>query len=127
MSSEGLHEPREKLLSQTIDFHRAVVSMKEELEALDWYQQRVDAAEDEELKRILAHHRDEEKEHFVMLLEWLRRRDPVLSGFLKTYLFTDADITTLEALEEQGGPSREAEIPSVGSLKEESSDKISGS
>ena len=74
--SAGLHEPEERLSRQTIDRHRALVSVQEELEAVDWYDQRVDAATDAELAAILAHNRDEEKEHASMVLEWLRRHDP---------------------------------------------------
>ena len=86
---EGLHEPAEQLSPQTIDMHRAIVSLIEELEAVDWYQQRVDACRDPELKAILAHNRDEEKEHAAMVLEWIRRKDPSFSKELKDYLFTD--------------------------------------
>ena len=68
--------------------HRAIVSLMEELEAIDWYQQRADACKDPELRAILAHNRDEEKEHAAMVLEWIRRRDAVLSKELKDYLFT---------------------------------------
>ena len=75
-SSANYHEPVEMLQTSTLDHHRALVSLMEELEAIDWYQQRIDAAGDEELKKILAHNRDEEKEHAAMALEWLRRRDP---------------------------------------------------
>src|SRR4051812_23901663 len=86
-NSVGLHEAQELLRAETMDRHRALASMQEELEAVDWYDQRVDAASDPELKQILAHNRDEEKEHFVMTLEWLRRRDPKLSGELQSRLF----------------------------------------
>jgi len=72
--------------------HRAIISLMEELEAVDWYNQRVDACKDEELKTILAHNRDEEKEHAAMVLEWIRRRDPAFSHELKDYLFTEGDI-----------------------------------
>ena len=88
-SSGSLHEPAEKLSGGTIDRHRAIVSVMEELEAVDWYNQRVDACKDPELKKILAHNRDEEKEHAAMVLEWIRRRDEVLTKELKDYLFTD--------------------------------------
>lgn len=64
----------------------------EELEAVDWYNQRVDACKDKELKAILEHNRDEEKEHAAMDLEWIRRRDSVLDKELKDYLFTDKKI-----------------------------------
>ena len=88
MSSVGYHEPIEELSSATRDMHRAIVSLMEELEAIDWYNQRVDACKDEELKHILAHNRDEEKEHAAMVLEWIRRKDPAFSVQLKDYLFT---------------------------------------
>ena len=76
MASEGFHESTEDLTSQTLDLHRAIRSLMEELEAIDWYQQRVDATKDDALRAILAHNRDEEKEHASMLLEWIRRQDP---------------------------------------------------
>jgi hypothetical protein len=78
--SAGLHEPADLLSSETIDRHRAIVSLQEELEAVDWYDQRVQAATDPELAELLAHNRDEEKEHAAMVLEWLRRRDPALDA-----------------------------------------------
>ncbi len=96
MASEGLHEPAEKLRAETIDYHRAMVSLMEELEAVDWYNQRADATSDEGLKAILEHNRDEEKEHAAMTLEWLRRRDPVLDEQLRTYLFTEGPVTEVE-------------------------------
>jgi ferritin-like protein len=86
---EGLHEPAQALSPQTLDMHRAIVSLIEELEAIDWYQQRVDACRDPALKAILAHNRDEEKEHAAMVLEWIRRNDPTFSKELKDYLFTE--------------------------------------
>ena len=92
MANEGYHEPVEELSDETRDMHRAIVSLMEELEAVDWYNQRVDACKDDELKAILAHNRDEEKEHAAMLLEWIRRRDAKLDDELKDYLFTDKSI-----------------------------------
>jgi hypothetical protein len=74
-ASQGWHERDELLSERTQDLHRAIVSLQEELEAVDWYQQRIDATRDPELKQILAHNRDEEKEHAMMLLEWIRRHD----------------------------------------------------
>ena len=103
MASEGLHEPEDRLRPETIDRHRAVVSLTEELQAVDWYDQRIDASTDDELKAILRHNRDEEKEHASMVLEWLRRRDPVLDGHLRTYLFTEGSITEREVEAESGG------------------------
>ncbi|ACL71928.1 encapsulin-associated ferritin-like protein [Thioalkalivibrio sulfidiphilus] len=96
MSNEGYHEPYEELSDETRDMHRAIISLMEELEAVDWYQQRVDACKDEELKAILAHNRDEEKEHAAMVLEWIRRRDKTFDKELRDYLFTDKPIAGLE-------------------------------
>ena len=93
MSSVGYHEPVEELSDETRDMHRAIVSLMEELEAIDWYNQRADACKDPELQAILAHNRDEEKEHAAMVLEWIRRHDAVLSRQLKNFLFNDRPIT----------------------------------
>jgi ferritin-like protein len=103
MASESLHESAKQLRPETIDRHRAVSSLMEELEAVDWYDQRIDAATDEELKQILAHNRDEEKEHAAMVLEWLRRRDPKLDEHLRTYLFTERPVLEIEDEVEHGG------------------------
>lgn len=92
MSNEGYHEPVEQLSVKTRDMHRAIVSLMEELEAVDWYNQRVDACSDADLKAILAHNRDEEKEHAAMVLEWIRRNDPSFDHELRDYLFTDKPI-----------------------------------
>lgn len=93
MANEGYHEPLEELSAETRDMHRAIVSLMEELEAVDWYNQRMDACSDPELKAILGHNRDEEKEHAAMILEWIRRRDPAFDKELRDYLFTDKPIT----------------------------------
>jgi ferritin-like protein len=92
MANEGYHEPVEELTAETRDMHRAIISLMEELEAVDWYNQRVDACSDKELAAILAHNRDEEKEHAAMVLEWIRRRDPRFDKELKDYLFTTEEI-----------------------------------
>jgi len=92
MANEGYHEPINELSDYTRDMHRAITSLMEELEAVDWYNQRVDACKDEELKAILAHNRDEEKEHAAMVLEWIRRKDPSFDKELKDYLFTEKPI-----------------------------------
>jgi ferritin-like protein len=92
MSHEGYHEPIELLSAKTRDMHRAIVSLMEELEAIDWYNQRVDACSDADLKAILAHNRDEEKEHAAMVIEWIRRNDPKFDHELRDYLFTDKQI-----------------------------------
>ncbi|HTZ36391.1 MAG TPA: encapsulin-associated ferritin-like protein [Stellaceae bacterium] len=105
MSSESLHEDPKALGPDIVDRHRAVVSLMEELEATDWYDQRIAATADEELKAVLAHNRDEEKEHAAMVLEWLRRRDPVLDANLRKYLFTDEPLAVLVAEEKAEPPS----------------------
>jgi uncharacterized protein len=96
MANEGYHEPTAELSDDTRDMHRAIISLMEELEAVDWYQQRIDACKDKELKAILAHNRDEEKEHAAMVLEWIRRRDETFDRQLRAYLFTDKPIVGLE-------------------------------
>ncbi len=95
-NSVGLHEAADELSPDTIDRHRAITSIQEELEAVDWYDQRVNATRDETLAAVLAHNRDEEKEHAAMTLEWLRRHDPILDAHLRTYLFTSTPITEIE-------------------------------
>lgn len=92
MANEGYHEALETLSPETKDMHRAITSLMEELEAVDWYNQRMDATTDPELKRILEHNRDEEKEHAAMVLEWIRRRDPKLDEKLREVLFSEGDI-----------------------------------
>jgi ferritin-like protein len=102
MSSEGYHEPIEKLDAAVIDRHRAIQSIMEELEAIDWYDQRVAATDDPDLAAVLGHNRDEEKEHAAMTIEWLRRHDPVFDRHLRTYLFTEGSITETETEAEHG-------------------------
>jgi ferritin-like protein len=96
-ASAGFHESEAHLTPATRDMHRALVSLIEELEAIDWYQQRVDATEDAELRAILGHNRDEEKEHAAMVLEWIRRKDPTFAARLREYLFTEGAIVGREA------------------------------
>ena len=119
-SSATLHESTEKLKPETIDRHRAIVSLMEELEAVDWYDQRVDAATDDELRAILAHNRDEEKEHAVMTLEWLRRHDAALDRQLRTYLFAAKPVLEVEAAdtaEEDAGETQSDGSLGIGSLR----------
>jgi ferritin-like protein len=104
MASEGYHEPVELLDADVRDRHRAIASIMEELEAVDWYDQRVHATHDADLAAVLAHNRDEEKEHAAMAIEWLRRHDRVFDRHLRTYLFTDAPITEIEAEVEADEP-----------------------
>jgi ferritin-like protein len=122
MASEGFHEREERLKPETRDMHRAVVSLMEELEAIDWYQQRMDVAHDDELRAILRHNRDEEMEHAAMVLEWIRRRNPTFDGKLRPYLFTSGSIVEREdALEGgadgNGSRSSASPRPTIGSLR----------
>src|SRR5215467_5596052 len=102
-SSVGFHENEAVLAPATKDRHRALASLQEELEAIDWYDQRVDATDDPELKAILAHNRDEEREHAMMVLEWLRRRAPGFEEQMRTYLFKEGPILAAEAAATGGG------------------------
>ena len=94
MSSVGYHEPIEELNDEVRDMHRAIVSLMEELEAVDWYNQRAAACKDPVLKAILEHNRDEEKEHASMVMEWIRRKDKRFAKEMKDYLFTTKSLTT---------------------------------
>ena len=89
------HEPHELLPQETLEYTRALSSLIEELEAIGWYQQRVDVTSDKQLKKILEHNRDEEMEHACMALEWIRRTVDGWDDMLKTYLFTEKDITKI--------------------------------
>src|SRR5690606_26530521 len=100
--ADVLHEARATMSEEVVDGHRAIRSLMEELEAVDWYAQRVDATNDQDVKEILAHNRDEEKEHAAMVLEWLRRRDPVFDHHLRTYLFTEGSILAIEEALDEG-------------------------
>jgi ferritin-like protein len=118
-NSAGLHESLDRLKPETVDRHRAVASIMEELEAVDWYDQRIDGTDDPELKAILAHNRDEEKEHAAMTLEWLRRHDPKLDEHLHTYLFTNKNVLEIEEEAEHGdsnGSSNDGSL-GIGSLR----------
>ena len=97
MSSESLHEPLELLSEHTKNLHRANVSLREELEAVDWYQQRAEACSDAELKAVLIHNKNEEIEHAMMTLEWLRRNDPTMAANIATYIGAAGPIVGVEA------------------------------
>src|SRR5580700_7536045 len=96
MSSETYHEPLELLSEETKNMHRAIVSLKEELEAVDWYQQRAEACSDEELRAVITHNKNEEIEHAMMNLEWIRRHHPVFDANIAKYLNSTAPIVTIE-------------------------------
>ena len=106
MAHEGWHESESSLSEENKDRHRALVSIEEELEAVDWYDQRIEATGNAELKAILAHNRDEEKEHAAMVLEWLRRNDAAIDGALRQYLFGSGSIVGREAevTDQSSGP-----------------------
>lgn len=109
--SDGYHEPIEWLSKETIEVHRALISLMEELEAIDWYQQRADACTDEDLKAILLHNKVEEMEHAMMSLEWILRRDPAFAKMARTYLFQEGPIVKMEQIEtgkDEGGSTNRA-------------------
>jgi len=110
------HEPVEMLDEKVLSISRATNSLKEEIEAIDWYNQRVAASKDPALKAILAHNRDEEIEHAVMLIEWLRRNMDKWDDELRTYLFTDGDITHLEDNVQGNVGTKESSL-NIGKLK----------
>ena len=115
MASVGYHEPVELLSATTKDLHRAIVSLMEELEAIDWYTQRAEACTDDELRRTITHNRNEEIEHACMTLEWIRRRSPEFDANLKRYLFTTGPITETEE-KATGGAGGEESATSTTSL-----------
>jgi ferritin-like protein len=126
-SSDGLHEATADLSAHTRNMHRALVSLQEELEAVDWYRQRADACGDQALRAVLLHNMREEIEHAAMVLEWLRRNDDSFDEHLRTYLFTEAPITETEdaatsgdAQQPESAPAPRAPTPpglTLGSLK----------
>ncbi len=122
MAHEGLHEAAEDLSQETRDMHRALISLQEELEAVDWYRQRADACGDAHLKSLLIHNMQEEMEHAAMLIEWVRRADSEFDTQLRTYLFTEAPVTEVEdaaeAEESAPEPAAAVPVPTIGALKE---------
>ena len=115
--SEYYHEPVEDLDEKTRNYTRALNSIKEEIDAIDWYNQRVVASKDPELKKVMAHNRDEEIEHAVMTLEWVRRNFPEWNDAMKTYLFTEKPITEIEEDEDADDDTSESGDLGIGSLK----------
>lgn len=107
------HAPYELLKPETRDMSRAIHSLMEELEAIDWYGQRADVCDDEELRRTLVHNMNEEKEHAAMVLEWIRRRDPEFDHVLREYLFTTGDILGVEAGSAKDGPAAPPAVATV--------------
>jgi len=118
MASDAYHESLDLLTEETRNMHRAVVSLTEELEAIDWYQQRADACSDPPLKDVLLHNKNEEIEHATMLMEWIRRHDGHFDAMMRTYLFTERPITAIEKGSETSGPAPlPAETLGIGSMK----------
>lgn len=117
-SSGSYHEPLSDLTTETRHMHQALVSLQEELEAVDWYRQRADACQDPDLKAILLHNMREEIEHACMVLEWLRRRNPDFAVQMETYLFTHTPITEIEEAQEEG------ETPQAGSGSTDSDSEL---
>lgn len=114
MGSESYHEPLELIPEETRNLHRAIVSLIEELEAVDWYQQRAGACSDPELKAVLLHHRNEEIEHAMMNLEWIRRNEPAFDENLRTYLFSQGPITQVEETATGGENGKGGAEPAAG-------------
>jgi len=125
MASDTYHEPLEQIPEPTRDLHRAISSLMEELEAIDWYQQRAGATQDPELRAILEHNRDEETEHAMMVLEWIRRNNPVFEKNVETYLSKTGPITELEAADK--GESAEGVKPDAGAKHSSSTSRNDGS
>ena len=118
MASDAYHESLDLLTEETRNLHRAIVSLKEELEAIDWYRQRADASSDPQLKDVLLHNKDEEIEHASMLLEWIRRHDTHFDSMMRTYLFTERPITGIEKSAKTGGPTPAGvETLGIGTMK----------
>jgi ferritin-like protein len=118
MTSEGYHEPLDLLSERTRNLHRAIVSVMEELNAIDWYQQRAEACSDPHLKDILVHNKNEEIEHAMMVLEWIRRHDDDFSTRMKTYLFTELPITDIEkAVTGDASPAAPSTTLGIGAMK----------
>jgi hypothetical protein len=105
--------------------HRAIVSLKEELEAVDWYQQRAEACSDEELRSVIVHNKNEEIEHAMMNLEWIRRHSEVFDANVKTYINSTGPILAIEKKQTEsevaasggGNPSMPSTSLGIGSLK----------
>lgn len=127
MGHESWHEPYEDLTPHTRDMHRAIISLMEELEAIDWYQQRADVTPDADLKAVMEHNRDEEIEHAMMTLEWLRRRSPKFDQNLRTYLFSEGPITEVEEKMKDGAEAGEGSPPAAKAPSKPTSKSADGS
>ena len=117
MASDSYHEPLDLLSEDTRNLHRAIVSLMEELEAIDWYGQRAEACSDENLKAVILHNRNEEIEHASMVLEWIRRHNDHFNDMLKKYLFTQGPITAIESAAGETPGGAPTTTLGIGSLK----------
>jgi uncharacterized protein len=104
MGFEQYHEPAEELPEKTRTFARLILSMIEEAEAIDWYEQRLALEQDKEARKIMAHTQKEEFIHFGMDLEFLLRRNPQWRIIMKNLLFTKGDLTKLAEKAEDEAP-----------------------
>jgi hypothetical protein len=114
MASDTYHESLDLLTADTVNMHRAIVSLMEELEAIDWYQQRADACSDPQLKDVLLHNKNEEIEHATMVMEWIRRHNDHFNEMMRKYLFTEQPITGIEKGAETDGPAPAAAAATLG-------------
>jgi ferritin-like protein len=121
MASEALHVPEARLSKTARLLHYALSSLMEELEAVDWYRQRADDTEDDELKQVLLHNMREEMEHACMLIEWMRRNNKDFSGHIDTYLYSEGPLLEVEAKADGGGggPKPKRASFTVGRMKQE--------
>ncbi len=118
MAADSYHESIDLLTEETRDMHRALVSLMEELQATDWYQQRADACSDPQLKDVLLHNKNEEIEHATMLMEWIRRHNGHFNEMMRTYLFTEQPITGIEkGAKADGATASAAETLGIGGMK----------
>ncbi len=116
MGSESYHEGPDTLSEEAKDLHRAIVSLTEELDAIDWYGQRAEVTPNESLRAILIHHRNDEIEHAMMLLEWIRRKSPMFDANMRRFLFSQESIVDIEKAKGEQAP-RLVASPRIGSLK----------
>ena len=116
MASDAYHESLDLLTTDTVNMHRAIVSLMEELEAIDWYQQRTDACSDPQLKDVLLHNKNEEIEHATMVMEWIRRHNDHFNEMMRKYLFTEQPITGIDAETDAPAPGAAVTL-GIGSMK----------
>ena len=117
MASDTTQEPLQLLSEETRDMHRALISLTEELQAIDSYQQRAEACADPQLKEVFLHNKNEEIEHASMIMEWMRRHEGHFDEMMRTYLFTEAPITGIEKGATGGAAAAAISTLGIGSMK----------